>query len=134
MRFQNPTQLTDRTEKLLHSIIGCAIEVHRLLGPGYLEKVYEQAMSQELRLRGLNCCHQVPVPVYYKGVKIHGQVLDMIVEGKVILELKSVESLLPAHEAQLLSYLKSTGLEVGLLINFKEQLVKNGIRRFVRTH
>ena len=71
--------------------------------------------------------------VYYKGEKIHGQVLDMVVEGKVILELKSVETLLPIHEAQILSYLKSTGLPAGLLINFKERFVKNGIKRFVQS-
>ena len=71
--------------------------------------------------------------VYYKGEKIHGQVLDMVVEGKVILELKSVETLLPIHEAQILSYLKSTGLPAGLLINFKERFVKNGVKRFVQS-
>jgi len=77
--------------------------------------------------------HEVPVAVYYKGEKIRGQILDMVVEGKVILELKSVEMILPIHEAQILSYLKSTELPAGLLINFKEKLVKNGIKRFVNT-
>ena len=91
-------------------------------------------MSLELKHRGLAYSTQKPVSVYYKGVKIHGQVLDMVVEGKVILELKSVETVLPIHEAQVLSYLKSTCLPVGLLINFKERLVKNGIKRFVRTN
>ena len=75
----------------------------------------------------------MPVAVYYKGEKIHGQVLDIVVEGKVVLELKSVDSLLPIHESQIVSYLKSTELSAGLLINFKEKLVKNGIRRFVNT-
>lgn len=116
---------------LIKNIIGATIEVHRELGPGYLEKVYEQAMGLELRHRGLSYATQVPITVCYKGEKIHGQVLDMIVEGKVILELKSVEMLLQIHEAQILSYLKSTRLSAGLLINFNERLVKHGIKRFI---
>ena len=131
LRIDN--QLDDQTEILIRNIIGASIEVHRELGPGYLEKVYEQAMVLELKHRGLFCATQVPVAVYYKGEKICGQVLDIVVEGKVILELKSVEFLLPIHEAQILSYLKSTDFSVGLLINFKEKLVKNGIKRFVNT-
>lgn len=126
-------QLDEKTEILIRNIIGAAIEVHRELGPGYLEKVYEQAMALELKYRGLTYATQVPVAVYYKGEKIRGQVLDMVVEGKVILELKSVEMILPIHEAQILSYLKSTDFPAGLLINFKEKLVKNGIKRFVNT-
>ena len=134
MEFHAKNKLDDKTEMLIQNIIGAAIDVHRELGPGYLEKVYEEAMSLELRQRGLAYATQVPIAVYYKGVKIHGHVLDMVVEEKVILELKSVERLLPIHEAQILSYLKSTGLTAGLLINFKERLVKNGIRRFVWTN
>ena len=131
MELRIDNQLDEQTEILIKNIIGTAIEVHRELGPGYLDKVYEQAMGLELRHRGLTYATQVPITVYYKGEKIHGQVLDMIVEGKVILELKSVEMLLQIHEAQIISYLKSTGLSAGLLINFKERLVKNGIKRFV---
>jgi len=134
MELRIKNQLDERTELLIKSIIGASIDVHRELGPGYLEKVYEQALSLELRHRGLAHATQVPVAVNYKGVKTHGQVLDMVVEEKIIVELKSVETLLPTHEAQILSYLKSTGLQAGLLINFKEQLVKDGIRRFVRTN
>jgi len=134
MELRVKNRLDKETEALINSIIGAAIDVHRELGPGYLEKVYEQAMSLELKHRGLAYSTQQPVSVYYKGVKIHGHVLDMVVEGKVILELKSVEVVLPIHEAQILSYLKSTGLSAGLLINFKERLVKNGIKRFVRTN
>ena len=126
-------RLDEQTEALMHSIIGAAIEVHRELGPGYLEKVYEKAMSLELRRRNLAYATQVAVSVHYKGEKISGQLLDMVVEGRVILELKSVETVLPIHEAQVISYLKSTGIPAGLLINFKEVLVKNGIKRFVRT-
>jgi GxxExxY protein len=131
MELRVENQLDEQTEILIRNIIGSAIDVHRELGPGYLEKVYEQAMALELRDRGLAYATQVPVTIYYKGEKIHGQVLDMIVEGKVILELKSVEMLLPIHEAQILSYLKSTRLPAGLLINFKENRVKDGIKRFV---
>ena len=133
MELRVNSQLDEKTEILIRNIIGAAIEVHRELGPGYLEKVYEQAMALELKHRGLTYATQVPVAVYYKGEKIRGQVLDMVVEGKIILELKSVEMILPIHEAQILSYLKSTELPAGLLINFKEKLVKNGIKRFVNT-
>ncbi len=131
MELRVDNQLDVQTEVLIKNIIGAAIEVHRELGPGYLEKVYEQAMGLELRHRGLSYATQVPVAVCYKGIKIHGQVLDMVVEGKVVLELKSVEMLLQIHEAQIISYLKSTRLPAGLLINFKEKLVKDGIKRFV---
>lgn len=134
MTLRIDNQLDEQTEELIRNIIGAAIEVHRELGPGYLEKVYEQAMVLELNRRGISCATQVPVAVYYKGEKIHGQVLDIVVEGKVVLELKSVESLLPIHESQIISYLKSTELSAGILINFKEKLVKNGIRRFVNTN
>lgn len=130
MEFRVKKKLDDKTEALIQNIIGAAIDVHRELGPGYLEKVYEQAMSLELRHRGLVHATQVPVAV----AKIHGQVLDMVVEEMVILELKSVEILLPIHEAQIISYLKSTGLTAGLLINFKERLVKDGIKRFIWTN
>ncbi len=133
MEFCVDNQLDEKTEMLIRNIIGAAIDVHRELGPGYLEKVYEKAMELELRHRGLAYATQVPVAIHYKGAKIHGQVLDIVVNGKVILELKSVETLLPIHEAQILSYLKSTGLTAGLLINFKESLVKDGIKRFVQT-
>ena len=134
MELRIKNQLDEKTELLIKSIIGASIDVHRELGPGYLEKVYEQALSLELRHLGLVHTTQVPVAVNYKGIKIHGQILDMVVEGKVVVELKSVETLLPIHEAQILSYLNSTGHPAGLLINFKEQLVKNGIKRFVRTN
>ncbi len=126
-------KLDQDTETLIKVIIGAAIDVHRELGPGYFEKVYEQAMALELRSRGLSFAMQVPVAVCYKGEKIHGQILDMVVEGKVILELKSVEMLLQVHEAQIISYLKSTEIPVGLLINFKEKWVKDGIKRFIHS-
>ena len=134
MKFRIKNPLDEKTETLIKSIIGAAIDVHRELGPGYLEKVYENAMTLELRHRGLAFATQVPIAILYKDVKIHGQILDIVVEEKVILELKSVATLLPIHEAQILSYLKSTNLSAGLLINFKETMVKNGIKRFVQTN
>lgn len=133
MTFQLQNRLSNETEAFIKAIIGVAIEVHRELGPGYLEKIYEKAMSLELGMRKYTHKTQVSVPIMYKGNTLHGQVLDMIVEDKVILEFKTVDKLLPAHEAQLLSYLKSTGISVGLLINFKVPLVKDGIKRFVRS-
>ncbi|NGX57404.1 MAG: hypothetical protein K940chlam3_00295 [Chlamydiae bacterium] len=126
-------KLDDRTEKLMSMIIGAAIEVHRGLGPGFLEKVYENALSVEFRLRNIPHLLQTPVTVTYKGQKVQGQVLDMIVDNRVIIELKAVEKINSVHEAQLLSYLKSTGINAGLLINFREKLVKDGIKRFVRS-
>lgn len=131
MELRVERKLDESTESVIKTIIGAAIEVHKELGPGFLEKVYEQAMSLELTHRGLSYTRQVSVDVYYKNVIVHGQVLDMIVEGKVILELKSVAELLPIHEAQIISYVKSTKISAGLLINFKERLVKDGIKRFI---
>ena len=131
MELKVERRLDENTELLIKTIIGAAIEVHKELGPGFLEKVYEQAMSLELTHRGLSYARQVPIDVYYKNIIVHGQVLDMLVEGKVILELKSVAELLPIHEAQIISYLKSTKISAGLLINFKERLVKDGIKRFI---
>jgi len=131
MTIRLKRKLDDKTEELMSAIIGCAIEVHKELGQGYLEKVYENAMSAEMRMQNIKHKTQVPVSVLYKGVKVQGQVLDMVVEDKIILELKAVSELVSAHEAQLLSYLKSTGMRAGLLINFRENLVKDGIRRFV---
>lgn len=112
-------------------IIGAAIEVHRHLGPGLLESVYEQAIVYELQLRGLRVHRQMPVTVTYKELEISGQRLDLFVELGVIVELKTVDQFLPIHEAQLLSYLKSTGIRLGLLLNFKSPVLKDGIRRIV---
>ena len=117
-------------EDITNQIIGAAIEVHKALGPGLLESAYEQCMCHELNLRGLKFECQVPLPVVYKDVRIDCSYrLDLVVENLVIVELKAVESLLPVHEAQLLTYLKLRGLRVGLLINFHEAVLKDGIRR-----
>ena len=121
-------ELNDLTEK----IIGCAIKVHRVLGPGLLESAYEVCLAHEVRKAGLQIERQVSLPVVYDGIKLDaGYILDIVVEDAIILELKAVETLLPIHEAQLLTYLKLTGKKLGLLINFNVALLKNGIKRKV---
>jgi GxxExxY protein len=111
-------------------IIGCAIEVHRALGPGLLESAYEQCLAHELTLQGLEFQLQAPVPLSYKAVRLDcGYKIDVLVSG-VVVELKCVERLLPIHEAQLLTYMKLVGRNTGLLINFNERRLADGIRRF----
>ena len=113
-------------------IIGAAIEVHRALGPELLESAYEECLCHELHLRGLTFERQVPLPVSYKGLHLEcGYKIDLIVEREVVLELKALETILPVHEAQLLTYLKLSGKRVGLLINFNTPVLTRGIRRFV---
>ncbi len=120
------------SHQLTHEIIGAAIEVHRLLGPGLLESAYEECLCHELTLRKLGVQRQVPVPVVYKEVKLEcGYRLDLVVERKVILELKSIEAFSPVHEAIMLTYLRLSGYRIGLLINFNVTILKDGIRRFV---
>ena len=119
-------------EKLTREIIGAAIEVHRELGPGLLESSYEVCLSRELELRGISFEFEKPLPLEYKGVRLDcGYRLDLLVAGAVIVEVKSVEALAPIHEAQLLTYLKLTGVKVGLLINFNVVVLKAGLRRLV---
>jgi GxxExxY protein len=114
-------------EELTKQIIGAAIEVHRALGPGLLESAYEECFCRELSLRGLQFERQRGIPVEYKGVKLDcGYRADIIVEASVILELKCVDAIAPIHEAQLLTYLKLTGLPVGLLFNFNVAVLKRG--------
>jgi len=117
---------------LTGEIIGAAIEVHKALGPGLMESVYEECLCHEFDLRRIHYKRQQAIPVEYKGVKLDcGYRIDLVVEGLVILELKSVDSLQPIHEAQLLTYLKLTGLKVGLLINFNVPVLRDGIRRLI---
>jgi GxxExxY protein len=111
-------------------IIGACIEVHRHLGPGLLESAYDQCVAHELTLRGVPFERQVPVPLEYKGATLDcGYRLDFIVARRVILEIKCVDRLLPIHAAQVLTYLRLTGVKVGLLVNFREVVLRNGIRR-----
>ena len=117
---------------LTHKIIGAAIEVHRLLGPGLLESAYEECLCKELTLRGLVHERQKPVPVIYKGVKLEcGYRIDILVEHRIVVELKSIEQMAPVHEAVLLTYLKLSGNRVGLLINFHVPVLKEGVRRYI---
>ncbi len=119
-------------EALTESIIGAAIEVHRQLGPGLLESVYEECMCQEFRLRDIPFLRQVELPVIYKGLETCGKYrIDLIVANEVVVELKAVERLLNVHEAQLLTYLKLTGKRVGLMINFNVSILYRGILRRV---
>jgi len=117
--------------KLTGEIIGAAIEVHKVLGPGLLESAYEQCLCRELTLRDIPFERQKELPVEYKGAAVDcGYRLDVVVDNRVIVELKSREKLEPIHEAQILTYLKLTGLKIGLLINFNVPVLKEGVRRF----
>jgi GxxExxY protein len=116
--------------ELTEAIIAAAMEVHRALGPGLLESTYEMCVWRELAIRGIPFERQVPIPEEYKGVKLDcGYRADIVVDGTILLEIKAIDSLLPIHDAQLLSYLKLGGWKIGLLINFNVELLKNGLRR-----
>ena len=117
--------------EITKEIIGCGIEVHRELGCGLLESVYESAMCIELRNRGLRYERQKALPVKYKGHKIGEFRIDLLVENLVVVELKSVERFDPIFEAQILSYMKLGGYKVGLLMNFNSKLLKDGIKRYI---
>lgn len=121
-----------RLNEISEQVIGAAIEVHKQLGPGLLESVYEVCMGQELALRGIKYQSQVSVPIIYKGTRLEADYrADLIVESQVVVELKAIEKLLAVHEAQLLSYLKLTSRRLGLLINFNVPVLKQGIRRLI---
>jgi GxxExxY protein len=118
--------------KLSSKIIGMAIEVHKLLGPGLLESAYEECICYELNFRGFSLERQKPLAVRYKGIKLDcGYRLDVVVENAIILELKSCERIEPIHKAQLLTYLKLSGLHLGLILNFNVPLMRDGIVRIV---
>jgi GxxExxY protein len=118
----------DLTEK----VIGCAIEVHRTLGPGLLESAYERCLVCELELSNIPFEIQVPLPLEYKGMSLDcGYRIDMLVDKRLLVELKSVEAILGIHEAQLLTYMKLARIQVGLLINFNVPILKEGLKRFI---
>lgn len=123
-----------RTDELAHAVIGAAIEVHRVLGPGYLESVYEEALGVELTLRGIPFERQKSMGVDYKGHAVGEGRMDMLVDGCLIVELKAVEAVAPIHTAQVISYLKATRLPLGLLINFNVPVLKDGLKRIVLTN
>ena len=123
---------TNAEQALTRAVISAAIEVHRALGPGLLESAYQACLCHELELHGLGYRQQVALPVVYKNVKLDcGYRIDFVIEERVVLELKAIEGLLPVHQAQLLTYLRLSGLRVGLLINFNVPVLKDGIRRRV---
>lgn len=132
MLTHKDSPLSEATEAIVSRCIGCAIEVHRRLGPGYSEGIYQDALGIELELNDLHVATEVPVTVIYRDRPLRTHRLDMVVEGEVVLELKAVERLERIHEAQLISYLHSSGLRVGLLFNFNvEYLRQGGIKRRV---
>lgn len=117
--------------QITEKIIGCAIEVHKRLGPGLLESAYEECLSYELMSAGLAIERQVPVPVVYKEIKLEcGYRIDILVERTVLIELKAIEAFAPVHEAQILTYMKFAKKSIGLLINFNVTLLKDGIKRY----
>ena len=121
--------------ELTREIIGAAIEVHRVLGPGLLESAYEECLAKELSSRGLRFQRQKPLPLVYKDVKLEcGYRVDILVEGRVVLELKAIEAVPPICEAVLLTYLRLSGCRIGLLINFHVAVLRDGIRRLVHQY
>jgi GxxExxY protein len=119
-------------DELTEAIIGAAIEVHRIMGPGLLESAYEECLAHELALRGIPFQRQLEAPVVYKGTRLDcGFRMDLLIDGRIIVEIKAVESLNPVHMAQVLTYLRLTPSQIALLINFNVRLLKNGIKRVV---
>lgn len=122
-----------KANALSHDVIGAAIEVHKTLGPGLLESAYEECLCYELNTRGIPFERQVKLPIEYKEVKLSaGYCMDIVVDELLVLELKSVEKLMPIHEAQLLTYLRLSEIWLGLLINFSVPILKHGIKRLVQ--
>ena len=119
-------------DKLSNKVIGCALEVHRHLGPGLLESTYEQCLAHELKNAEIPFKLQHPLPVEYKGIKLDcGYRVDLFIDNEIIAELKSVDKVLPIHQAQLLTYMKLSGISIGLLMNFNVKYIKHGIKRMV---
>jgi GxxExxY protein len=129
-RSSEPTSEADR---LAYAVIGAAIEVHRQLGPGFLESVYEEALCVELEMRGIPFRRQHPIGVSYKGRPVGEARLDLLVGDILVVELKAVDAVVGVHTAQVLSYLKATGHRLALLINFNVPVLKHGIHRVVLT-
>ncbi len=128
LEMKEPSQELDI---IAQKTIGAAIEVHKYLGPGYMESTYEEALSIELGLRNIRYQRQTEITIRYKNRDISKGRLDLLVEGILIVELKTVNSLLPIHKAQIISYLKATNLQLGLLINFNHEILKQGIKRII---
>ena len=132
-------EVRDVTQKpfweLSGKLIAACIEVHQILGPGLLEGIYEAALVHELELRGIRVQRQLEVPIFYKDVLLaHSLRLDLLIDNNIVLEIKSIEAVLPLHKAQLLSYLRLTKRQLGLLVNFNTSHLKQGLHRVVNTH
>lgn len=127
----NNYELSFEEERIGKLIVDASLKIHKSIGPGLLEKIYEVCLAHELRKAGLDVKRQVPIPIQYDGIQFdEGVRLDLLVEEKVVIEIKSVELVNPVWEAQIISHLKLTGLSLGFLINFNVPLIKKGIRRF----
>jgi GxxExxY protein len=130
-RMRAASPLSSEAERVMHATIGCAIAVHRALGPGFLESIYRRAMCVELEARNLAFECERSVDVVYRGVPISGQRIDLIIERLIVVELKAVAAFEEIHRAQVISYLKTMDLRGGLLINFRVRVLKDGLRRIV---
>jgi len=126
-------EIDEKVNQLTHEIIGAAIEVHRSIGPGFLETVYEEALCHELKIRNIPHVRQLPVKLKYKGIHVGENRVDLFVKNLVIVELKSVDQLAPIHLAQVISYLRATQTNLGLLINFNVPVLRQGIKRVIST-
>ncbi len=133
MQVQEKQEPTDKLDAQAHAVIGAAIEVHRVLGPGFLEQHYEEALCVELTLRGIPYQRQVAVALDFKGYPIGQGRLDLLICGDLVVELKAVNELAPIDTAQLIAYLKMTKHKLGLLLNFNVVLIKQGIKRIVNS-
>ena len=129
-KIREPDETVDR---LAYAVIGAAMEVHKALGPGFLESVYEEALCLELQARGIRFVRQAKVSIVYKGRVIGEGRIDLLVGDALIVELKAVEALAPIHSTQVLSYLKATGLHLGLLINFHTSSLRDGLKRVIHS-
>ena len=117
---------------IAREVVDASVEVHRFVGPGLLESAYQRLLLHELQFRGLKVDTEIPVPISYKGLRINAAYrMDLVVEGRVVVELKAVESINASHKAQLLSYIRLSGMKLGLLINFNASLMRDGITRLV---
>jgi GxxExxY protein len=132
-RERGRSGVDERTERLAEAVIGAAIEVHRLLGPGLPESAYRKALSHELELRSVPHVCEVTFPISYKGKIVGEGRLDMLIDNTLVVELKAVEVLSPVHRAQVVTYLRATGHQLGLLINFNVLLLKDGMKRVINT-
>jgi GxxExxY protein len=132
MQGSHPSSpFSESLERIVHDTIGCALEVHRQLGPGLLEAIYADALAIELDLQKLRFHREFEIAIQYRGIPLRLHRVDLVVEGQVLVEIKAVERMHPLYHAQVLSYLRASGLRIGLLINFNSHLLKEGIKRIV---